>query len=240
MPVIRADLHTHSCLSPCGDLAASPRALAAAARKAGLDMLALTDHNTARNAPAFEIACRAEGVVPLFGVELTTREEVHALALFPTVLEAVRAGEEAYERLDSEPLNAEAFGDQIWVNEHEEIDGSLEKLLIIGTTDLSLEDAGPWTRELVGLFIPAHIDRPVFGVLGVLGFLPEGPFEAVECTREIDRALTGGWPVTASSDAHHPEDVGKRFTEWTADRADFDSLAAALASRQVTARCYGA
>ena len=202
-------------------------------------MLALTDHNTALNAPAFEIACRAEGIAPLFGVELTTREEVHALALFPTALEAVRAGEEAYERLESETLDPETFGDQIWVNEHEEIEGSLDKLLIIGTTDLSLEDAGPWTRELGGLFIPAHIDRPVFGVLGVLGFLPEGPFEAVECTREIDEVLTGGWPVTASSDAHHPGDVGSRWTEWTAGTSCFDGLAAALESGNVTARYSG-
>lgn len=202
-------------------------------------MLAITDHNTALNAPAFEIACRGEGIVPLFGLELTTMEEVHALALFPTALEAVRAGEEAYERLESETLDPEAFGDQIWVNEDEEIEGSLEKLLIIGTTDLTLDDAGTWTRELGGLFIPAHIDRSVFGVLGVLGFLPEGPFEAVECTRPIDEVLTGGWPVTASSDAHYPGDVGSRYTEWTSEKPDFDSLAAALASRTVTAHFGG-
>lgn len=196
-------------------------------------MVALTDHNTALNTPAFAAACRNEGLSAAFGLEITTREEIHALVLFPTAAQAVRAGEEAYARLESGPFNPESFGDQIWVNEEEEIEGVLEKLLIIGATDLSLDEAGPWAREQGGILIPAHINRPAFGVLGQLGFLPEGPFEAVECTDEIPTHRTAPWTVTASSDAHRPADIGRRYFEFDAQAPDFDRLLQALAGNRV-------
>ncbi len=233
MPVFRADLHIHSCLSPCGDLSASPKAIAAAARKAGMDLVALADHNSALNTPAFEAACRNEGISAVFGMEMTTREEIHVLTLFPTSRQALKAGEEAYERLKSVSFVPKNFGDQVWVNENEEIEGRLEKLLIIGTTDISIDDAGPWTKDQGGLFIPAHIDRPAFGAIGVLGFLPPGSYDGVECRELIDRNLTDPWTVTAASDAHRPEDIGRRYVEFEGGSADFDSLRRALTEGNV-------
>ncbi|PIE04369.1 MAG: histidinol-phosphatase [Spirochaetales bacterium] len=233
MSRFQADLHIHSCLSPCGDLSASPRAIARHAREAGLDMAALTDHNTARNAPAFADACRREGIVPLFGMEVTTSEEIHALTLFASAETALKAGDEIYEALDSGSFDPESFGDQVWVNSDEEIEGMLEKLLIIGTSNLSLDELGPWCRSRGGILIPAHIDRPAFGALGQLGFLPDGPFEGVECTIPLDRSITAPWTVTASSDAHFPEHVGQRRIVFEASRLNFDGLKEALASGKV-------
>jgi 3',5'-nucleoside bisphosphate phosphatase len=223
-----ADLHIHSCLSPCGDLSSSPRAVARAAREQGLHIAALTDHNSALNAPAFATACRKEGVTPLFGFELTTVEEVHVLALFPDAVLAVNAGEEAYERLEAPSFDPEAFGDQVWVDDEENISGSLEKLLILGTTDFSMEESVEWIHGRGGLVIPAHIDRQAFGALGQLGFLPEAPYDAVECTRPLEPSLTAPWTVCTSSDAHFIKDIGKRRTEFEGSAPDFASLAAAL------------
>ena len=45
------DLHLHSCLSPCGSDDMTPADLAAMCALAGLDVVALTDHNTAVTAP---------------------------------------------------------------------------------------------------------------------------------------------------------------------------------------------
>ena len=47
------DLHFHSCLSPCGDGAMTPATIAGLCKLAGLDVAALTDHNTCGNCPAF-------------------------------------------------------------------------------------------------------------------------------------------------------------------------------------------
>ena len=69
------DLHTHSCLSPCGGDDSTPAAIAGMAKLAGLDIIALTDHNSSKNCPAFFEAARAYGIVPVAGMELTTSED---------------------------------------------------------------------------------------------------------------------------------------------------------------------
>ncbi len=236
MPRFFADLHIHSCLSPCGDLSSSPKAIARAAREKGLHMAALTDHNTALNTPAFASACRDEGITALFGLEVTTVEEVHVLAIFPDAAAAVEAGEDAYERLQAPGFDPVSYGDQVWVDDEENIAGSLEKLLILGTTDLSIEDAVHWTHSRGGLVIPAHIDRTAFGALEQLGFLPDAPYDAVECTRPPEASLTGRWTVTASSDAHYIKDIGRRCLEFEGTAPTFEALQAALSSGKAAAR----
>ncbi len=44
------DLHLHSCLSPCGDDDMTPNNLVNMAPLSGCDMIAVTDHNTCKNA----------------------------------------------------------------------------------------------------------------------------------------------------------------------------------------------
>lgn len=79
------DLHLHSCLSPCGSDDMTPADLAAMCALAGLDVVALTDHNTAGNCAAFCRAAQRNGLLALAGMELCTREEIHMICLFPTV-----------------------------------------------------------------------------------------------------------------------------------------------------------
>ena len=76
------DLHIHSCLSPCADDSMTPASIAGMAKLGGLDICALTDHNSVKNCPAFSRACDFYGVIPLFGMELTTSEDVHMICLF--------------------------------------------------------------------------------------------------------------------------------------------------------------
>ena len=75
-----SDLHNHSCLSPCGSLDLSPRLLAEIASSKGVKLLALTDHNSSLNCPAFAKVCPPLGIIPIYGMEATTAEEIHALA----------------------------------------------------------------------------------------------------------------------------------------------------------------
>lgn len=236
MPSWKADLHIHSCLSPCGDLESSPKAIVREALGKGLDLIALTDHNTARNIPAFASACREAGISALYGIEVTTTEEAHALVLFPDPQAAYQAGEEIYRRYESAELDPLSFGDQVWVDEEERVSGSLEKLLIIGTTDFSIDELGPWARERGGVLIPAHINRRVFGILQQLGFLPDGPFEAVEVTVPLSRDTTDPWTVVCSSDAHRPRDIGRRYIRFSAPAPDWNGLIGALDSGEVECR----
>ncbi len=183
MPWFSADLHLHSCLSPCGDLEASPAAIARSARQRGLHLIALTDHNSALNTPAFEICCQREGLSAIYGMEATCAEEAHCLCLFPTVAIALDFSEFIYAHLvpiANDPLR---WGDQVYVNADDEIEGEVENLLI-SATDLNLETLGETVHQRGGLFIPAHVDRAAFSLMGQLGFVPPGNYDALETYRD--------------------------------------------------------
>jgi hypothetical protein len=232
MPTFRADCHIHSCLSPCGDLENSPSAIVKRAVDVGLDLIALTDHNSALNCPTLaEVADRA-GIAALYGIEATTREEVHVLCLFETVEGALELGETLYAALPDIPVVPERFGDQVYVDSDDMILGEVEKHLIYAA-DYSLEEIGDMVLAADGLFIPAHIDRAANSIYSQLGFLPGGDYSAVEVTKWPSRLDPQGHAVISDSDAHFLDGVGMRSFTFEAERPDFPGLKAALESRSV-------
>ena len=228
-----ADLHIHSCLSPCGDLSMSPALIARKAAFLGLAVAALTDHNSALNAPAFAAACAKEGIVPVFGIEVTTREELHVLALFERPEEALELGKDLYELLPAIRNDPAKFGDQVYVDEEEAILGEVEKYLV-NAVDLSLDDVAARILSAGGLFIPAHVDRPIFSISSQLGFLPDMPYSAIEVTEWPCLMNPGSVPMISSSDAHYPDAIGKRFIRFEASSPSFASLRDALREGRVS------
>ncbi len=208
MPIL-ADLHNHSCLSPCGSLEMSPRLIASLARARGVSLLALTDHNSSLNCPAFAAACKAEGILPLFGMEATVLEELHVLCLFGSLDAALAFSSDWYDLLPQIPNDPSRLGDQVYVDEEENIVGEVEKYLGVAA-EVLLDDLGPRVAACGGIVIPAHVDRPAFSMTGQLGFIVDGPWAALECVRLPPSVDTRGYPLTTSSDAHYPEHVGRR------------------------------
>ena len=206
---LHIDLHLHSCLSPCGGLTMSPLRIAREAKARGLHLIALTDHNSARNIPSFTRCCEEANIAALYGLEITSAEEAHLLCLFPKPETAEAMGALAEERLPDFPNNPDLFGDQVYVDSREMILGEVEKALI-SATDLSVEQVVEETHRRGGIVIPCHLDRPSFSLVMQLGFLPQLPFTAVECTRKPCSIDTGAFPVITSSDAHEPQQIGSR------------------------------
>jgi hypothetical protein len=208
MPLL-IDLHNHSCLSPCSTLDQSPRVLAGRAAARGIGLLALTDHNSALNCPAFAAACRERGILPVFGLEASTREEIHVLCLFGDLAAALDFGDYAYGKLPAVPHDPERLGSQVYVDDAENVLGEVERFLG-NALDLGVDEIGAPVAERGGLVIPAHIDRAAFSMTSQLGFIVDGPWAALECVRLPPAAATGRYPLITSSDAHYPEHVGRR------------------------------
>ena len=203
------DLHMHSCLSPCADDDMTPMNMAGMGMLKGLSVMALTDHNSCRNCPAFFKACEGYGIVPIAGMELSTAEDVHMVSLFPT-LEAALAFEGALEShrmaMDNDPA---IFGNQFVMNEKDEVVAEFRPLLI-AATDLWMGDAVELVRSFGGVIYPAHIDRDSNGIIAMLGDIPpEYNFTAMEYRDGEKRpeyealyAEAKGKSVLVSSDAH--------------------------------------
>ena len=203
------DLHIHSCLSPCADDDMTPANIAGMASLNGLQLLALTDHNSCGNCPAFMQACRQYGIVPVPGMELTTAEEIHMVCLFPELENAMAFGEEVRRHLIPVRNRKEVFGNQLFVNERDEVTGE-EELLLLSATDLPLDEAWRTVLRHGGAAYPAHIDRDANGIIAVLGTVPEDPpFAAVELrdgeNREeyTRRYHLEGKRFVCSSDSHN-------------------------------------
>ncbi|MDR0721038.1 MAG: PHP domain-containing protein [Treponema sp.] len=212
--LLLADLHNHSCLSPCGSLDMSPRYIAELAAARGVKALALTDHNSSLNCPAFAKVCPRLGILPIFGMEATTQEEVHMLCLFTSLEAAMAFNDYAYSVLLPFPNDPEKTGDQVYVDEDDNIEGEVEYYLV-NPLELSVDNIEPTAALYGGIVIPAHVDRPAFSMTSQLGVVVKGNWAAVECTR-IPPVLneapldTLDYPLITSSDAHYPEHVARR------------------------------
>ena len=165
------DLHVHSCLSPCGDADNTPNNIAGMAFINGVRIMALTDHNTTLNCPAFFEAARRYGVVPVAGMELTTSEDIHAVCLFETLEDAMAFNEEVGTRRVRVKNREDIFGEQLILDENDEVVGHEEDLLINATT-ISLDEAPLLAAKYGGVCYPAHIDRPANGAIEILGDFP--------------------------------------------------------------------
>ena len=214
--MMKFDLHIHSCLSPCASLEMSPAEIVKRAIAAGMDGIALTDHQTARNCPAIAKCAKNAGLKCLFGMEVQTAEEVHSLAIFDTVEKALEMTDWIYEAMPKRVNDPETFGDQPVVDENDEIVDMEWRILAMGCRRTIAETAEK-TRELGGVYIASHIDRPNYSVLSGLGAVPEGIFDAVELSRTAEKdkyqSLSGGLAMIRSSDAHNLDDVAKVWTE---------------------------
>ena len=203
------ELHLHSCLSPCGDADMTPSSIAGMAMLNGVKIAALTDHNTCKNCPAFFTACYNYGIVPIAGMELTTVEEIHMVCLFETLDAAMEFDSFVEEHRMKIKNRPDIFGEQLIMNEDDEIIGTVGELLILAT-DLDITSAANIVRERGGVAFPAHIDKQSNGLIGILGSFPTEPgFASAEFhdRRKINQ-YKGIYPeledliVVVNSDAH--------------------------------------
>ena len=220
------DLHIHSCLSPCADDDMTPANICGMAHIKGLDAIAVTDHNTARNLPYVKEAADYYHLILLPGMEVTTREEVHLLGYFPTVEDALEAGEVFSSHLPKMPNRPKFFGNQYIMNTDDEIMGE-EMRMLIGATDLDLTECTEIIRKRGGVAIPAHINRGSNGLLVNLGLMPQEPaYPVVEVARHMDihPSIVKDRMVLYSSDAHQLGNIMEAEFDFPVERFSLGGL----------------
>lgn len=209
MPRLAYDLHIHSCLSPCGDDEMTPANIVGMAKVIGLDLVALTDHSSCRNLPAFDAAAKFYEMNVIYGMELTTMEEVHVLCYFSSLKDAMAFDRYVYEQLPPIENTPALFGNQIICDENDQICGH-EKKLLISATMIPFDQVYDLTQQYHGIMVPAHINKPTTSLLANLGFVPaDSRFSCAE-VKDLSTwpALQEQYPylkncnVLSSSDAH--------------------------------------
>ncbi len=210
------DLHIHSCLSPCAADDMTPGNIIGMAKVKGLDVVALTDHNSCRNLPAFMEFAKKFNIIAIPGIELCTIEEVHVLGLFPTLKDAMEFDEYIYNKLFDFRNVREVIGNQYVCDENDEI-VDVEDNLLLNAAIITISGAYDKIKEHNGIMIPAHIDKPANSLLSNLGFVPSNSkFSCVEIKfKERQEEVIRNNPyletcnIIYNSDAHNLSDISE-------------------------------
>lgn len=238
MKKYRADLHIHTCLSPCGDLLMSPLRIVGKAVQQHVDIIAICDHNSAENVYA-TVKCAPPQLKVFPGMEITSIDEVHILALFEHVDEVIALQEVVYQHLLPEKNDELIFGEQLIVNENDEIEGHNHRLLI-GYTSLTLSEIISSIHDFEGIAIASHVDREQFGIINQLGFIPEDlDFDGLEISYRISKSKAvisypqlSQYPLITSSDAHHLEQIGRSTVDLLIEKPIIQEFKLALKDRK--------
>lgn len=229
-----ADLHVHTCLSPCGEFEMTPTGIIAAALERGLDIIAICDHNSAGNVPGVRAAAMGRGLAVIAGMEIATVEEVHVLAYFDDTEAALALQEIVYAHLLPGENDEDLFGMQIVANELDEVE-KIEHRLLIGATMLDVDTVVAHIHRLGGLAVASHIDRPSNSLIGQLGMISDDlPLDAIEISPRGDvEAMqrfpgVAGRPVLRSSDAHQLDGLGRAVTRFQLSAPTVAEIALAL------------
>ncbi len=234
MKRFRADMHIHTVLSPCGSLDMSPGRIVREAVVKKLDIIAVTDHNHTGHARIIRRLGEQAGLYVVYGAEVTTREEVHCLAFFDTDEQLVAFQEYLDEHLPFMENNPDYFGDQVIVDRDEMILEEISHSLYPGI-DQSIDEVAKKVLGMDGLFVPAHVDRKMNGLYAQIGFLPPyldvsaveihrntNPEEYVQEHPELEKLV-----IVQNSDAHYPEDIGRKWSEYLLEEPGFTEIAKA-------------
>lgn len=233
---IAYDFHIHSCLSPCGDKDMTPQNIANMAKIMGYNAIALTDHNTCGNCEAIMKVGAEIGLTVIPGMELCSSEEVHLVCLFPELEMAKRFSDYVYSTLPLVKNKPSVFGEQLYMNENDEIVGSEERLLITASS-ISCAKAVSIVESYGGICYPAHIDRSSFSILSNLGIIDES--FGFKCAEIFDISkedeLKDKHPylkelkIISDSDAHYLENMRIPETSYMEVSSDtIDNILSAL------------
>ncbi len=230
------DLHVHTVLSPCAELEMGAPDIIERCRQEEIDLIAITDHNSARNAKALIEAGKMAGITVLPGVEVQSREDIHVVCIFPEIERALSFGEWVWGLLPKIPNRPDIFGMQLVIDVQNNIIDEVEILLVQGI-EATVDEIIRKGHSMGGLVVLPHLDRPSFSYTAVLGILPEDvEADALELSCRLSGGEAEAWriklpnlPIIRSSDAHFLCDIKRKCaTPVLADAPTFDELCLAL------------
>lgn len=231
MATLSYDLHIHTCLSPCGDNDMTPSNIIGMSALKGLDVVAITDHNSSLNCRAAMRLGEEYGVLVIPGMELTTEEEAHVLCLFYDLDSALAFSEYVYSKLLPIKNNPTVFGHQYICDEEDNIKGEIENLLI-NATSIGFSDVSKELKPYNGVMIPAHVDKSTTSIISNLGFIPpDSDFTIFECKKMANlHNLRKAHPylenckVITDSDAHYLQDINEAVNTLTVEEKSIRAI----------------
>ncbi|MDY3303385.1 MAG: PHP domain-containing protein [Clostridia bacterium] len=208
------DFHIHTCLSPCGNNDMTPNNIVNMSVLKGLNVIAVTDHNSADNVRACIDASRGLPITVIPGIEIETAENIHMVCLFPDADSACSVGKIIESNLPPIKNKPAIFGEQIIMDSKDSVVGFKEQFLITACS-FNIYDVCNIVKKNGGIAIPAHIDKNSYSILSNLGCIPEDQdFKCVEVNNlsflNNNEYIQKKYRVLCDSDAHYLWDISEK------------------------------
>ena len=226
------DLHIHTALSPCADNDMTPNNIINMSILKGLEVIAVTDHNSCENVKACMACAENKPLLVIPGMEVETAEEIHVICLFPELKYADEMQAWVYSHLPKISNNESVFGTQLVMNAHDDIT-HIEKRLLLTSAAISINQIFEVVeKRLNGVAIPAHIDRQANSILSSFGVMPEDIcINCVEIRNKVNKAELVRRHKSLkkikkiySSDAHYLGDISERENFIEVDTKSIESI----------------
>lgn len=180
------DLHIHSGLSPCANDDMSPNNIAGMAMLKGLQLIAVTDHNSLKQQRVMREAAARYGLTYIYGVEVQTLEEVHVLAYFQHLEDADRFQAWLEIRLLPIKNDVQYFGHQYLFDIEDRVIEN-EPILLLQSVMADIDETVAAIHENHGLVVLAHVLDRSNSIMTQLGFIPETlAFDGLEIKQKAD------------------------------------------------------
>ncbi len=214
----KADIHLHSVLSPCGDLLMTAESVTERAKRIGIDIISLTDHNSAENAEIFQYYCEINNIMFIPGMEVETKEEIHVLTFFPDLTILKQWQEKVYNSLPEIKNDEEFFGPQIILDCNDKYSRKNDKMLA-ASVNMTLSEVIKESENLKGIAVPAHLDKKK-SIISQLGFIPDNlAVDTVEISKNSDpdtfrkkHNISEKINIIQNSDSHYLDDIASYIT----------------------------
>ncbi len=231
------DLHIHTPVSTCyidhlEGIETSTEEIVEAAMAAGLDAIAITDHNSAEGIERIRELGRGKGLCVFPGVELSTKGG-HVLAIFD---------------LDTPVEKLGHLIELLGFKEEEQGEAYYE-------TSLWLDEVSRMIEESGGLTIAAHVDRALRGFLSsdepakdkqrihnsnhLSALEITVPSDKTHWNQGLGRNYPKRYACVQGSDAHAPKEIGRRPIYIDIPAIDLEGLRLAFREHETRIRFPG-
>ena len=202
------DLHIHTVLSPCADVLMTPHNIFNMANLKGLNLIAITDHNSTKQLPICNEIAQSYDLLFIPGIEISVKEGFHVLCYFKRIEDAMKFGDDIENYLDQTSYDTSFYGEQHLTDINDEIVSSYPYLLS-RTTKLSMKELQLKLKSYEHILMYAHLDRPLFSGID---FINEYTLHAIELTRQADESYIKNHQlqnakIFRNSDAHQLTDL---------------------------------
>ena len=192
----------------------TPHNIARMAVLKGLQVIAVTDHNSLKQQRVMAEVAHQYGLTYLYGVEIQSQEEVHILGYFTSEkdVDAMQRWIEDHQiKVKNRPTY---FGEQTLYDVHDQMVEE-EPVALIFSLNASLESCIKAIHHKGGKAVLAHLYGRKYGLIQQLGFIPEGlRIDGVELCdpREVpffknEYPQYAHLPILCNSDAHQLGDI---------------------------------